>query len=200
MSKGKIMGLVVGLVLVIVVAVLLFGGESDEEKAYNREREEMTILYGYEEDKVRPVVAKEKTVDELVEEIVYAELKIDDGSAGYKEYGVLKNQGIIIESALYSGGDLPQVSALSKELITETGETMQDKLRAEQVQEFYYRIQDNLSEKLNKRYEEESSDSEKLLAELKARLEKQEQQLESQGSAVQNDGEFVDNYEYKSEE
>lgn len=161
-----------GLVVLGLVSILLVGCNSEEKKMVLQEKESFQLLYNYEEDKVRPIVEEEKTPEELVEEIVLEGLGIETDTTKYKDAGVLKGQGIFIESAVREGSKIPNVSAVP---ISEREAWNSDKyLEEKYAREGYARIMLQREKMLEKQYAEDTNEKARLIAELQKRLDGQE--------------------------
>lgn len=160
-------------VLLMVCGVLVLTGcQSKEEKQVKKEKEEFQLLYEYEEDKVRPVVMKEKTPEELLEDIVMEELGMETDTDSYKERGVLKGQGIFVESAIREGSEIPQVSAipLDKRNEKESNDVASEEKKKKEFDE----LMAQRRKLLESQYENDAKDKKALLSELEKRLERQE--------------------------
>lgn len=160
-------------IVVGLVGVLSGCTSAEEKKIVEEEKRDFNLLYRYEDDKLRPVVEKEKTPEELVEEIVLEELGMDTGGETYKEYGVLKGQGLFIESAIREGTTIPRVSAVpykERKLIRGKDEVSEQKKKEE-----FAELITKREEVLKEQYLKDKDEKQWLLDELQRRLEKQEQ-------------------------
>src|SRR5699024_9164579 len=70
-----------------------------------------------EESKIMPVINEEKTSEELAQEYLEDKIGLNSESEDtrYKEQGVKEDQGIFIESAIYEGSQIPNVTAMREE-------------------------------------------------------------------------------------
>lgn len=163
----KTMAIVGGLLMV------LSGCQSKEVKLIEAEKKEFNIVYGYEEDKLRPIVEKEKTVEELVEEIVLDSLGLSTGQDTYKEYGVLRGQGVFVESAIREGAGIPQVSAVPLENRGKEPEDNTELVDRLQMEE-YLRLEAQRKGILHKQYQQDEDDIKAIVSELEKKVAQQE--------------------------
>lgn len=102
--------------MVAIVGVLLtLAGCGEEKKVVEQAKNDFRILYEYEEDKIRPVLDGDMTEEELARKYLLLRLELEEEEPIYKERGVLKEQGIFIESAIYDGGSVPNITAITQE-------------------------------------------------------------------------------------
>lgn len=110
-------GKVKWVLLVSVVTIALTGCKTAEEKQVLEEKKDFRLLYTYEEDREREDRRKTLTDEELVEELVLNELGIGSASEGFREDGILKGQGIFVESAIMDGTSIPKVSPIKNNIL-----------------------------------------------------------------------------------
>lgn len=175
---NRMRGIKIGLVILGSV-LLLSGCKTKEEKIVEQEKEQFNLLYDYETDKLRPVITKEKTPEQLIQDIVMEELGLNTGGRKYKEHGVLKGQGIFIESAIRDGTSIPNVSAIPYvDRVTErdyTEETEQEK------KALFAKLMAQRETILQGQYDDEDKTRQTLIAELEKRIEDQENGVSGPG-------------------
>lgn len=187
--------------LVVSVMLVIVGCQSKEKKMVEKEKEDFELLYYYEEDKIRPIVEEEKTVEELVEEIVLEELGFTSDNTQYKEKGVLRGQGIFIESAIRDGSRVPNVSAVPYTERNERDRT-KEMTEKEQRQEFA-RIMLQREEVLERQYATDGDEKERLIMELEKRLVEQGGYKDENGNwqfGEEDLGEDIEYYKGEQEE
>lgn len=103
------------LFLLMIGTVIFLAGCGEEKKVVEQAKEDFRILYEYEEDKIRPVLDGDMTEEELARKYLLHRLELEEDEPIYKERGVLKEQGIFIESAIHDGGSVPNITAITQE-------------------------------------------------------------------------------------
>lgn len=161
---------------VILLLILLIGfiatRESKEEKVLKQAKQDLVITYSYEEDLLRPVLEEEKTVEQLVEEIVREQLGIGAAPTSFKLTGVREDIGLFAEAAVYEADHITPFPAISQEELEE----MQDHGMDEYFQENFERIMQRKREAVQTHRLNQEDEMTALISELKERLEEQNTQ------------------------
>lgn len=171
--------IIIGVILFVILFLWYSNKPTKEEVAIEKAITETTILYEYSEDILRPVITEEKTIEELVEEIVTKQLGLDKNNSGYIDYGILKTQPLILIGSIENtGGDIPQLSALPKELKDIVNSEGRDYIEM-YLTDFYKDTLNNIV-KIGEEFKEKEQTEEIdiLLSNLKTELEEQEKKLQ----------------------
>src|SRR5699024_4424117 len=173
------------LMIPIALGVLLLSacGEKGEVKEQVKQaKDDFNILYSYEESKILPVIEEEKTPNELAREYLTDRIGLnEDESTGYKERGVKKDQGIFIESAIYEGGKVPNITAMDDETRERIAGGREDRSLVRKEEEFY-RLLEERQKVLDEQYQDDNQNTEFVEDEIKKMVEKYEQDNKGEGS------------------
>lgn len=116
--------------------IFLVGCSNEEGELVAEAKSEFRILYEYEEDKIRPVVEGDLSEEELARKYLLSRLELEEDDPVYKERGVMEGQGIFLESAIYDGGTVPNVSPISKDTLERIQGSREDRSLARKQEEF----------------------------------------------------------------
>lgn len=173
----------------IALSILLLSacGGGEEKEKVNQAKKDFNILYTYDESKILPVIEDEKSPNELAKEYLTDRMGLNnDESPKYKERGVEKEQGIFIESAIYEGGEVPNVSAMddeTKERIEGKGEDRSLKNKEDE----FNRLLEERQKVLDEQYQDDNQNTEFVEEEIKKRVEEYEQDSENGDSEGESD-------------
>lgn len=145
---------------ILIVSIPIFlTGCGEEKKAVAKAKEDFKVLYTYDEDRIRPVLEEEKSTEELAEEYLMSRMGMNEGEPTYSERGVLENQGVFVESGIYEGTKIPNVSALSEEDRKKAQENNQDVFAEEKADE-YDELKKERQKVIDNQYAEDNSERE----------------------------------------
>lgn len=161
--------------MVLLLTVLLLVGCNNEEKEIVRTaKEQFRVLYDYEEDKIRPVLEKDLTEEELARKYLLTRLDLEEEEPIYKERGVLPEQGIFIESAIYEGGNIPNITAMSAE--TAEGLSKINNTRTqERLEKEFKELSEKRQEVLEKQYASDNTGIKDVEEEIRRKVTEYEQ-------------------------
>lgn len=163
----------IGILLVGVLFLSACGGE--EKEAVEKEKKEFDILYTYEVSKILPVVNEEKTPEELAEGYLRDRVGIsDEEDIGFKERGVVSKQGIFIESAIYDGNAIPNISAMDQDTKDRVTDKREDRTIAKKKDEYDELIK-NREDVLGDQYKDDNTERERVEEEIKQQVEEYKQ-------------------------
>jgi len=160
-KKGK-----VALLAILLSAVTLTACGSEEKEIVAKAKEDFNVLYSYEEDKIRPVLEEDKTPKELAREYLIGSLGMDDEDPKYSERGIVKGQGVFVESGIYDGSTIPNVAALSKEEAKKVNAQKGDVFAEEKKDEFE-ELEEERQKILDEQYAKDNTESERIEEEIK---------------------------------
>lgn len=195
----------------IKVGVLAFAGllvlsacGSEESKEVQKAKEDFKVLYSYEESKIMPVINEEKTSEELAQEYLEDKIGLNSESEDtrYKEQGVKEDQGIFVESAIYEGNQIPNVTAMSEETRERLKNDREDR-SLEQREEEYAELKADRQKILEEQYADDNTNKELVEDEIKNLVEEYEQDSEEgkdNNTEDENKNESEDNQEGEDEE
>lgn len=172
--------------IVVGLSLLLLAGCNEEEKALRVERTNFDVLDTYSYDKVKPVIEKEKTPQEMAEQILKVKVGlVDDTAKGYPEKGLAKGQGIFVESGILDGSVIPNRSGFSKSEISQINNNDKEEWESE-LQTTFKDLESGRKKSLDSLKENDTSkddlakEIEKATKEQKERIEKQKKAKESE--------------------
>src|SRR5699024_2805297 len=195
----------------IKVGVLAFAGllvlsacGSEESKEVQKAKEDFKVLYSYEESKIMPVINEEKTSEELAQEYLEDKIGLNSESEDtrYKEQGVKEDQGIFVESAIYEGNQIPNVTAMSEETRERLKNDREDR-SLEQREEEYAELKADRQKILEEQYADDNTNKELVEDEIKNLVEEYEQDSDEgkdNNTEDENKNEREDNQEGEDEE
>lgn len=156
-----------GVLLFLAIATYLYTSTKKEEAEQQRAaKDSFVLMYGYEEDLMRPVLEEELTLDELVEVIVSEQLGAGAKPTTLSKGTIRKDLGLFVESGIIEGGIVPQISALSKDV----KESMNREQSSEYMERLFAEISKNKREAIANYRDTSVDDTTLLLQELKSRM------------------------------
>lgn len=165
------------LLIVLIVLLGLVGCNKEELMLVQEAKEDFRVLYAYEEDKLRPVLEEEVTEEELARRYLLTRLELEEVNPEYKERGILPEQGIFIESAVYDGGSIPNITPMSKE-VREIVEGVREDTSTEKKQEEFNELLQNRQEFLDLQFKTDNTGIQEVEEEIKRRIIEYEQDME----------------------
>lgn len=173
MRKVKIFLIVVGGLMVLSAC-----GGKDLKKGVEKAKKDFEILYTYEESKIMPVIKEEKTPEELAKDYLQDRIGLSDGeNPEYKEQGVLRDQGVFIESAIYDGEKIPNITAMSQETKDRIKNDREDRSLQRRIDEFE-ELEMQRAKVLNEQYKEDNTKKDFVEDEIRKRVEEYKQDAE----------------------
>lgn len=162
------------LIGLMVGSIIFIAGCGEEKKIVEEAKNDFRVLYEYEEDKIRPVLDDEMTEDELAEKYLLTRLELEEDEPIYKERGVLRDQGIFVESAIYDGGSVTNISAMSRETAEILRGERKDRSLEKKENEFK-ELAESRQEVLSDQYDTDNTGLQELEDEIKRQVTEWEQ-------------------------
>ncbi len=188
--------------LVLATTLFLVGCSNEEVEERKQSRVNYEILDTYEYDRVKVVVEDELTAAELATETLREKVGLTTGGVlKYSQVGIAEGLGIFVETAISDGSVIPTKSGFSDAEI-EAINSSTDKSWEELLVENFSTLEDGRKKSLSSLNENIDKESEltaeiaKAAEEQKARIAKQEKDLEKQQKqeAILEDTEEEDAY------
>lgn len=188
--------------LVLATTLFLVGCSNEEVEERKQARVNYEILDTYEYDRVKVVVEEELTAAELATETLREKVGLTTGGVlKYSQVGIAEGLGIFVETAISDGSVIPTKSGFSDAEI-EAINSSTDKSWEELLVENFSTLEDGRKKSLSSLNENIDKESEltaeiaKAAEEQKARIAKQEKDLEEQQKqeAILEDTEEEDAY------
>jgi len=125
-----------------------------------------------------PVIKEEKTPEELAKDYLQDRIGLSDGeNPEYKEQGVLRDQGVFIESAIYDGEKIPNITAMSQETKDRIKNDREDRSLQRRIDEFE-ELEMQRAKVLNEQYKEDNTKKDFVEDEIRKRVEEYKQDAE----------------------
>lgn len=150
----------------VVAAFFFFTYETKKERVIREHKEDIQILLSYEEDLLKPVLVEEKTVEQLVEDIVREQMGVGATPSAYSSSSVREGLGLFVESAIIDGGDIPQIAAISRA----ERDALKNRNNEAYIQDLYDKIVTRKQEVIATYRESSVDENALMLQELKERL------------------------------
>lgn len=188
--------------LVLATTLFLVGCSNEEVEERKQARVNYEILDTYEYDRVKVVVEEELTAAELATETLREKVGLTTGGVlKYSQVGIAEGLGIFVETAISDGSVIPTKSGFSDAEI-EAVNSSTDKSWEELLVENFSTLEEGRKKSLSSLNENIDKESEltaeiaKAAEEQKARIAKQEKDLEEQQKqeAILEDTEEEDAY------
>lgn len=188
--------------LVLATTLFLVGCSNEEVEERKQARVNYEILDTYEYDRVKVVVEDELTAAELATETLREKVGLTTGGVlKYSQVGIAEGLGVFVETAISDGSVIPTKSGFSDAEI-EAINSSTDKSWEELLVENFSTLEDGRKKSLSSLNENIDKESEltaeiaKAAEEQKARIAKQEKDLEKQQKqeAILEDTEEEDAY------
>lgn len=162
---------------VAIAGLLVLGAcSSEEDEKIQQAKQDFNVLYSYDESKILPVINEEKTSEELAQDYLEDKIGMNSNSEDteYQEQGVKEEQGVFIESAIYEGNEIPNVTAMSDETRERLENDREDK-SLEQREEDYEELKKERQSVIEEQYAEDNQNKDQVEEEIQNRVEEYEQ-------------------------
>lgn len=156
------------LLFLMLIPFVLTACGNEEKELVAQAKEDFNALYFYDEDRIRPVIEEEKTPEELAKDYLMSSIDMLDEEPTFKERGVLENQGVFVESGIYDGNRIPNVSAISQEE-ADLANSEQIDVFADAKKEEFQELAEEREKVLEKQYEEDNRETERIEQEIERR-------------------------------
>lgn len=150
-----------------ISVIFLSACTSDEEKQALAYKNNGKLFDSYAEYVVKPVLEKEKTSEEVVEDLVKKELNYEVLES-YKKVGISNPNKVadVLAKVIYDDKDIPNTPRLSKDLIDNINDQATDKRDSEVKKELAEKLDKLIKSQKNKSEEDLKKEEERKLQEM----------------------------------
>lgn len=156
--------------LLLGVGYVLMTMETAEEKAIRQHKQDFVIAYPYEEDLIRPILEEEKTIEQLVEDVVKEQLGVGVPKSAFNEVGIREGIGLFAEAAIYDGEEIPTFPAITQAELKQ----MQKESTDAYLQENFERIMSRKERAVASQRLKQENERDVILKELQEKLAERE--------------------------